>query len=654
MINRFDLKFDPYQLGSLDEFLTLYFNSLYTYTNEELNKIVTHLQNKSLNNQTEVSQQNIYLYQQVFRKEIEQNKLQEIHSEKIKNVTVANLWKIFSNHMNKKSINDLVNLRKDSHFDTEVISRLSNNNTLSADEISQMLAYSYLHDPTFKKNICCFRILPFLKETEVQFLYENDPSGQFKHIYDSSPLKIKLDEKYDTVIFCKAPNGFGDVIAGKRLIDHLLQKKPLQKILWYVAYFDQTNQLQLRNHDNVTMILDQNQFMFDCACYAEIYNKQDNPLLQRIDSLFKNSNKVIIYYARWDSQFFNKRSSYNVSRLTEYDLKNEKSDPYMGLGENAKGIFINECDSMTHEQGLQLTLFKKDTYEPVQQELNENKSLNTIINIITENETNNGNFFGYLYPKTSTHDKSPVGYSLELFIMTCIETGIKLQKDSKDLNEINIITPLDQNNPNFQNFQNELQKDFGKDISLVLLDRNGSTTIINNNEHSAIKIRILNPFPLQNDEFLKLMNKCNPFFIGCTGDQSISEVLSHALLPAYQAPSWKVKFQEELCKIMEQSGGNFIKQYVMIYKKMMDSGNELQESIYSNEISDFLIHAMNNKNALNQELKELNHYIHQNKNIYHYIDQKYLSHNELEHFGNFFSPESTISNSVPDKKLQNK
>jgi hypothetical protein len=75
-------------------------------------------------------------------------------------------------------------------------------------------------------------------------------------------------------------------------------------------------------------------------------------------------------------------------------------------------------------------------------------------------------------------------------------------------------------------------------------------------------IRILNAFPLSNDDWMLLLKFCEPL-VGCTGDMSFIEVLSNRKIPFYQIMYHKVEFVKQLIKL---TGYIYQGQFVKLHK----------------------------------------------------------------------------------------
>jgi hypothetical protein len=75
-------------------------------------------------------------------------------------------------------------------------------------------------------------------------------------------------------------------------------------------------------------------------------------------------------------------------------------------------------------------------------------------------------------------------------------------------------------------------------------------------------IRILNAFPLSNDDWMLLLKFCEPL-VGCTGDMSFIEVLSNRKIPFYQIVFHKTDFVKQLIKL---TGYIYQGQFVKLHK----------------------------------------------------------------------------------------
>lgn len=103
------------------------------------------------------------------------------------------------------------------------------------------------------------------------------------------------------------------------------------------------------------------------------------------------------------------------------------------------------------------------------------------------------------------------------------------------------------------------------------------------------EIRILNPFPLPNDDWMLLLKFCEPL-VGCTGDMSFSEVISNQKIPFYQIRWHKAEFIEQ---IMELTGYVYKEDFIKLHQFLNVLKSSLEENSKTGDIS---------KNCLNMGL----------------------------------------------------
>lgn len=88
------------------------------------------------------------------------------------------------------------------------------------------------------------------------------------------------------------------------------------------------------------------------------------------------------------------------------------------------------------------------------------------------------------------------------------------------------------------------------------------------------EICILNPFPLSNEDWMILLKFSAPL-VGCTGDMSLSEVISNGKIPFYP-PRWhKAQFMEQLQKIGFTYHDEFpqLLQFFQLLEKLPENGS---------------------------------------------------------------------------------
>jgi hypothetical protein len=95
------------------------------------------------------------------------------------------------------------------------------------------------------------------------------------------------------------------------------------------------------------------------------------------------------------------------------------------------------------------------------------------------------------------------------------------------------------------------------------------------------EIRILNPFPLSNDDWMILLKFCEPL-VGCTGDVSFSEVLSNQKIPFYQIRWHKTEF---IAQLMELTGYVYKEDFVKLHQFLNILKSSLEENSKEKDIS---------------------------------------------------------------------
>src|SRR5581483_6538268 len=86
-------------------------------------------------------------------------------------------------------------------------------------------------------------------------------------------------------------------------------------------------------------------------------------------------------------------------------------------------------------------------------------------------------------------------------------------------------------------------------------------------------LRLINPFPLEQSDFYSLMTSTS-FLVGCTGDNSLSEVLSFGRLPFYELRELKKEFWEQLITISHNQKGMHLKEYLQELYYLYDDALE--------------------------------------------------------------------------------
>ena len=96
---------------------------------------------------------------------------------------------------------------------------------------------------------------------------------------------------------------------------------------------------------------------------------------------------------------------------------------------------------------------------------------------------------------------------------------------------------------------------FAANIQEIQTIENGAITSSIRLGAEGKTVRLINPFPLENTDMQKLIAIASGC-VGCTGDLSISEVLSHGKVPLYYAPIHKKPFIDSLKELAVEFSGN--------------------------------------------------------------------------------------------------
>lgn len=165
-------------------------------------------------------------------------------------------------------------------------------------------------------------------------------------------------------------------------------------------------------------------------------------------------------------------------------------------------------------------------------------------------EKNRPFYVGYLKEEQASNERHRAGFVLAAAaIQNTFSSDIDIVCPFKDINALDI---------------NSLQKlNIGR---VVLLERERDGTLKEIQDITVAptgrEIRILNPFPLSNEDWMVLLKFCEPL-VGCTGDMSFSEVISNKKIPFYQIRWHKVEFMEQL---IEFCGLDYGEDYIKFHQ----------------------------------------------------------------------------------------
>jgi hypothetical protein len=142
-------------------------------------------------------------------------------------------------------------------------------------------------------------------------------------------------------------------------------------------------------------------------------------------------------------------------------------------------------------------------------------------------------FVGYLKKDHATGEASRCG-----FILAAASYAANRKED------IDIVCPLE----NLNRLDQKALRSCG--VARVVLMRSDENKVLREKETLHLQsegkeIRILDPFPLSNDD-LSILYKFSGPLVGCTGDVSFTEVLSNGKIPFYQIREHKVPFAQQI------------------------------------------------------------------------------------------------------------
>lgn len=310
----------------------------------------------------------------------------------------------------------------------------------------------------------------------------------------------------------------GDYFAAFKLIQGIQQHDPSIHVTWIIHTL---------NHSMIPEMAEQ----FFCKRYV-----LDNWSRLQEDDLYKNALSLAdivllfpaFHYMDDVQRRFIVSSRYGKTPMVvckEYDYQGagpDDSDDVLsissGFGSGNLGIFIEKEYASTPKaflchlsDGLQ-TLISGDTH---------NNQHTLYMRTV---------YFGY-------YNQEMYSVVNHISIITYIKTVMLLNRENNQT--IDIISPMSLTllRNFFQSEQSFLQQ---MGISTIYYEdyKTRSRFSIQGTKTTGEMIRFINPFPLKSEDMQVLMHAAEPFIL-CTGDQSLSEVISRQGIPYYQIMRWK-------------------------------------------------------------------------------------------------------------------
>jgi hypothetical protein len=187
-------------------------------------------------------------------------------------------------------------------------------------------------------------------------------------------------------------------------------------------------------------------------------------------------------------------------------------------------------------------------------------SHNTLRSVLTDK--NRPFFLGYLKKDHHAEENHRAGFVLAAAASQATQS-----------NDIDIICPLE----DIHKLDLEALK--ALNVGRIVLMEGSNEGELKEKETLTLKpegkeIRIINPFPLTNDDWMLLLKFCEPL-VGCTGDMSFSEVISNQKIPFYQIRWHKAEFVEQL---IEMAGYVYKEDFTQLHQFLELMKTSLQEN----------------------------------------------------------------------------
>lgn len=457
-----------------------------------------------------------------------------------------------------------------------------------------------------------------------------------------SPIEEKLQKKQSLVFYTHAPQGtLGDPSAAAKLIKDLKERNGASLELSIILIVEPEHEKKvcdLFKDLDVTLLTMSNLVLPDA--FDDYPELQDKAVL--CDKILRGTNGLIFFptFHKLIKEDLDYLLGYNKPYfiITEYDLIDTNQDIQnsllgdaaatslvinTGFGSNAKGIFCTQ-EQNTSNNKTALSEISSETDRAFCDLLYHSQDPN---NYHQEHQL----FLGYYNQLDMEYDGSPVNP------MLFIESG--LATVSKDTNVVDFVIPFktesdlvsktELNLENTSDSNNESKEEppilryksketiceyFVQNPKLVedyLIEfwkkhTSGVMECVERRGEGKKLLRFINGFPFTPNTMDKLMKASNELVL-VTGDQTLSEAISHEKIPIYQTMDWKSELFENLIDVVKSGLGE---------KSVLLDFLYMQHCAAVTDRAYFVKTLLTDKENLIADAKALRSYILKHKNLY--------------------------------------
>lgn len=367
------------------------------------------------------------------------------------------------------------------------------------------------------------------------------------HLYSTMPLP---SEKKVVIIGCVLNDGVGDYYHILNAAETLKKKFSDAKITMIANHYTKNlpNMVRRPFDAEIETIFCEKEMFVD-SDYSHI-----SPLLKNVDQIIEISQEttgIIDYNTRHDL------SKYKL--IYEYGFhvyENNEITKSMGLTNSHLGIIIKEKPQTESLCTLENEKLKEILFKTI------NPSEKDVEAYLSTSEP----YIGYL--KAGSY-----------YQMAFIYTTVALFKSSEK-QVIDLIIP--------EVKTTDLNKEFLKEqgigrISSIKIENGKIIKSEFSIADNGKELRLINPFPLEQKDFYKLLMNTNPL-VGCTGDHSFSEAISFDRLPFYELRKPKLWFLNSLISLAKKVGTEpyYLKQYLQEIYNILDHDQEKFIDLFKN------------------------------------------------------------------------
>ena len=389
----------------------------------------------------------------------------------------------------------------------------------------------------------------------------------------------------------------GDFYAAFKLIAALKKRSPTTRVVWMIMESKRTIPQEKMPCD-------------ECHVYeswAELFSGPMSEMKLLFEAAIVVQFPTFHFFPKSDSILINaKRQMLGLKRILnviEYDyVQIEKIASYdesqevikTGVGRDAVGIFIDD-ESLNRSEAMKIL-----QAEPIAKSLFDNAPT------AFDYDQHRVCYFGY---RNKDGARSINKFQSDTFIQIVMAIHSK-RRDPRQLDVVVPLTDYEHASISSEKFKLYAARQGFSEIRIAEQGKPAVVHLTGSSATSQCVICIHHYFPHPNHVFKALIAFAERRLVMCTGDQSLSDVLSRTgAIPAYQVMAWKENLYKEFCYVVANVCGLLspLSKFMSIFAKPINS---------EDAIDSIATHAVICERQMQADMENVNEYLRTHKNLY--------------------------------------